>query len=44
MSEIVTIMEFNFLKPINPCSGKAKVWSLAWKLQDSVNNKGCLQH
>ncbi|XP_069154856.1 protein arginine N-methyltransferase 1.6 isoform X6 [Solanum lycopersicum] len=25
MSDIVTIMEFNFLKTISPCSGKAKV-------------------
>ncbi|KAJ8557959.1 hypothetical protein K7X08_004725 [Anisodus acutangulus] len=29
MSDIVTIMEFNFLGPISPCSGKAKVQFIA---------------
>ncbi|KAJ8543543.1 hypothetical protein K7X08_006066 [Anisodus acutangulus] len=29
MSDIVTIMEFNFLEPISPCSGKAKVEFIA---------------
>ncbi|CAN4097771.1 unnamed protein product [Withania somnifera] len=29
MSDIVTLMEFNFLKPISPCSGKAKVEFIA---------------
>lgn len=41
LSEILTVMEFDFSKLISPCTGKAKVWvSSCEEIGNGLKNAG----